>query len=110
MREYTASRPGKFSLMGMWGNSDRYSGFFCCCGDCFCIDCASPCRKVEGEYYIASFRINASFIEIRGCAKKLLDHTQYPVLIRALNLFWFFKSFAPFRRETIKRQSLTFED
>src|SRR5947208_8074371 len=110
MRENIASCPGEFSLVGMWGNSDRYYGFFGGCSDCFSIDRAGPCRKVEGEYYIASFRINASFIEIRGCAKILLDDTQYPVLIRSLNLFWFFKSFAPFRGETIQCQALSFKD
>src|SRR6266480_936961 len=110
MRENTASCLSEFSLVGMWGNCDRYPGFCCCCGDCFCIDRAGPCGKVEGEYYVASFRINASLIEIRGCAKILFDHTQYPVLIRALNLFWFFKSFAPFGGETIERQTFTLED
>src|SRR6266566_7905974 len=108
--ENSASSPGKFSLMCMWGNGDRYPCFFCGGGNSFCIQRAGPGRKVEGKYHVASVGVDAAPVEVGGCAKILLNDTQYPVLVRPLDLFWFFKSFTPLRRETIKRETFSFED
>src|SRR6266566_3045080 len=105
-----ASCPGEFTLVGMLGNSDRYPGFFCCGCNGFCIERASPGWKVEGEHNIARVRINAAPVEIGGGTKILLDDTQYPILIRTLNLFFFFKSFAPLGGETIECETFSFKD
>src|ERR1700693_1202038 len=108
--ENAASCPGEFTLVSMWSNRDRYSSFFSGCGNSICIQRASSGWKMEGEHYVACVRVDAAPVEIGGGAKILLDDTQYPVLIRTLDLFLFFKSFAPLRGETIECETFSFKD
>src|SRR5690242_9357866 len=100
----------QFSLVRVWRECDRNTGFFCRDSQGAGILFVGYRRKVEGKCYRAAIGVYAAPVEVRRRAKILLDHTQNPVLIWPIVDFRLFQRLAPLGCEAVERETLAFED
>src|SRR5260370_9337825 len=96
--------------MGVRSKRDRDPRLFCGGSDGFGVAYTGHLWKVKSQGDIASSRVDAAAVEIRGRAKILLNDIQYPVLIGPLLLLGLFKRFAPIRGKAIQGKPLSVED